>query len=934
MTHLLIVDDVEENRYILRVLLQGHGYTVDEARHGAEALVRARLETPDLIISDLLMPVMDGFTLLRRWKSDEHLKSIPFVVYTATYTEPEDEKLALDLGADVFILKPSEPKDFLSRIQNVLAQSEGGALVASQSAKSGTKELMDDYSRVLIRKLEEKKRDLEKANIALQEEVAVRKQQEELVRSVVESMASGLVICDESGIITLVNSQVERMFGYTRSELIGRPMEILVPEKFRTVHPSHVKNFVSSPQPGRIGKGRDLTGRQKDGNELPVEIRLSSFTTPEGPRIAASIIDITERKRAEEALRAAEEKYRELVNEINEGIFSIDGNGVYTFANKALADIHGVSNPDQLTGRLFIEFVLPHARDEVLWHFQACLAGNKPKIELVPITRADGRSATLEITASPVMKGGKSTGIKGVVRDITERIRAEEELKKSEERYRALFEDSKDGVFVSTLEGRFIDVNPAGVEMLGYSTKDELLQVDIANDLFFDADERNALVDEIQRKGFLQDHEHDLKRKDGAKITVLETLIPIRNSQGKMLAMRGFMRDITHVKQLQHLLLQSQKIEAIGRLAGGVAHDFNNILMAISGYSDLVLAKEERSGFVSRNDIMEIKKAAEQGGNLTRQLLAFSRKQVLDPKILDLNQTVSGMENLLRRLIGEDVYLVIEPNHELGRVKVDPGQIEQVVMNLAVNARDAMQHGGKLIIETANVELDQDYVERHVGAAPGRYVQITVTDSGEGMDETVLSHIFEPFFTTKEAGKGTGLGLATVYGIVKQSGGYIEVYSEPGHGTSFKIYFPRVDSPLDQPDQGSSTHNGIGGDETILLVDDNESVRTAMAAVLEIKGYKVVQAINGMHALNLFRQLGGQVHLVITDVIMPGMSGSELAHRLNEEQGDLKVLFISGYSDDVISEEGLEDLQATFLPKPSSMNTLLSKIRELLDKRE
>ncbi len=347
-----------------------------------------------------------------------------------------------------------------------------------------------------------------------------------------------------------------------------------------------------------------------------------------------------------------------------------------------------------------------------------------------------------------------------------------------------------------------------------------------------------------------------------------------------------------------------------------MAHDFNNILMAIGSYAELILAKAIPE-CPSRQEAFEIQKAVERGAQLTRQLLAFSRKQILSPKILDLNQSISNIENMFQRLIGEDVELVTVLAESLGRVKVDPGQIEQVLMNLAVNARDAMPAGGRLIIETCNVELEEEYARSHMGAVPGRYVKIAITDNGHGMDD--------------EPGKGTGLGLAMVYGIVKQSEGYIQVYSEPGHGTTFKIYFPRVDDSaelLAPPSSSASEPQGRG--EIILLVDDNESLRGAVGALLEMKGYRVLEAPHGHKALEVSRHYTGSIDLLITDVIMPEMSGRELAEHLSRERPGLKVLFMSGYTDEAITRHGLLDSNSAFLSKPATMQTLLLKIRELL----
>jgi signal transduction histidine kinase len=384
------------------------------------------------------------------------------------------------------------------------------------------------------------------------------------------------------------------------------------------------------------------------------------------------------------------------------------------------------------------------------------------------------------------------------------------------------------------------------------------------------------------------------------------------------------------LRQSEERLRQAQKMEAVGRLAGGVAHDFNNLLTVIISYSDLLL---EDLGLddPKRDDVDQIRKAAEGAAALTRQLLAFSRQQVLEPKVLDVNATVVSTEKLLKRLIGEDVQLATSLAPDLGRVKVDPGQVEQIIMNLAVNARDAMPRGGRMTIETANVDMDEVYVRGHAPARPGRYVMLALSDTGIGMDEQTKARIFEPFFTTKDPGKGTGLGLATVYGIVKQSGGFIWVYSEPGHGTSFKLYLPRVDEPA-EPVAAPITMTEPGrGTETVLLVEDAASVRMVTRQVLERYGYAVLEAPNGDTALRLAAKHHGPIHLLLTDVVMPGLSGRQLAEQLAPLRPDMKVLYASGYAGNAIVHHGILESGIAYLPKPFTPETLGRRVRQVLD---
>jgi PAS domain S-box-containing protein len=407
------------------------------------------------------------------------------------------------------------------------------------------------------------------------------------------------------------------------------------------------------------------------------------------------------------------------------------------------------------------------------------------------------------------------------------------------------------------------------------------------------------------------------------------TATPLRDAKGILKGSVHVLRDVTERKRVEEQLRQAQKMEAIGQLAGGVAHDFNNLLMAIIGYSDLLLARL-RDGDHLRKHIQEIKKAGERAASLTRQLLAFSRRQVLVPQVLDLNSVVSDMQKMLRRMIGEDIELLTIPGPDLGQVRADPGQVEQVIMNLAVNARDAMPEGGRLTIETTNVELDESYTRNHIDVPPGRYVMLAVSDTGSGMDPETLSHIFEPFFTTKEEGKGTGLGLATVYGIIKQSGGHIEVSSAPGQGTTFKVYLPRIEAAGELPAPGSAVEEMPRGTETVLLVEDDVVVCELVREMLQSSGYTVLEARGAPEALTIGERYAPRpIHLLLADVVMPEMSGPQLADHLARVHPKMKVLYMSGYTDAAVMRHS--KLDAPYLQKPFAPEVLARKVRETLD---
>jgi len=637
---------------------------------------------------------------------------------------------------------------------------------------------------------------------------------------------------------------------------------------------------------------------------------------------------LQERRRAEEALRASEEKFRGMAEQLADVLFVTDSEGGITYLSPSASRVFGWT-PGEMAGRHFTDFVPEEEIPNIISSFQAAVVSGQPAQNLaLTMKRKDGSAFSGELNGSRVERDGAVAGVMGLIRDVTERKRAETALRESEQRYRSLFENMLEGfAYCKTLyddRDRPVDfvcleVNDVfqrltGLrEVVGKRVSEVIPGIRELSPELFESYGRVALTGQPEKLEF------DFKSL--AQWPAISVYSP---EKGYFVAVFD---NITERKLAEAKLAQSQKMESIGRLAGGVAHDFNNLLTVINGYSLLLLGKLSPADPL-RAGLDEIHKAGERAAGLTLQLLAFSRKQVLEPQVLDLNRVVGEMRPMLGRLVGEDVEVRVELSAQAGPVHADPHQLEQVIMNLVVNARDAMPHGGKLLIETAGVELDPSYVQSHPEARAGRYVLLAVSDTGVGMDEQTRRRIFEPFFTTKGVGKGTGLGLSMVEGIVAQSGGHIQVYSEPGHGTTFKIYLPRVEeaAAVSQPEAALP----LGGKETVLVVEDQAEVREYAVTVLKAYGYRVIQAQSAGEALLIFEREPERIDLVLTDVVMPNISGRELANRLEKLQPGIKVLFMSGYTDNVIVHYGVLDEGAQFIQKPFSPEQLAVKVREVL----
>ncbi|MCF8114749.1 MAG: PAS domain S-box protein [Desulfotignum sp.] len=640
-------------------------------------------------------------------------------------------------------------------------------------------------------------------------------------------------------------------------------------------------------------------------------------------------------------LKESEEKYRRLFDHAVEGVFQTTPDGRFLSANPSLARILGYNSAREL---------IEHLQDIGKQHY----LNPEDRQTFQRIMETDGETSDFEVQlrkrdGSPIWASIKARAVRdetgglhhfdGLLEDITERKHVEKALQESEKRYRTILDEMSEGYHEVDLAGNFTFFNEAFLNLFGYS-RDEMLGTNFSS---YAAEEAIAkriyrIYNETFRTGApIQNCEWDILRKDGERRTLEFYASLVRDSKEIATGFRGIVRDITQNKQaeaerekLQAQLNQAQKMESVGRLAGGVAHDFNNMLGVILGHTDLALLQAgEKHKLYS--DLKEIQKAAKRSADITNQLLAFARKQTISPRQLDLNDTVESMLNMFRRLIGENIDLAWNPAPHLWPVKMDPSQIDQILANLCVNARDAIAGVGKLTIETGRKSFDEEYCSEHPGFIPGDFVLLAVSDNGCGMDKDILDNLFEPFFTTKEVGKGTGLGLATIYGICKQNNGFINVYSEPGQGSTFKIYLPRLladeDTDMTVPEKKAA----VKGTETILLVEDEPMILDMTTTMLEMLGYTVLAAASPDEAIRLAKDYTGKIHLLMSDVVLPEMNGRDLAGQIVHLYPGIRLLFMSGYTANVIAHHGVLDDGVAFIQKPFSMADMTEKVREVLD---
>ena len=736
------------------------------------------------------------------------------------------------------------------------------------------------------------------------------------------------------------NQAFSNMVGYSREQVIGRTArEVgLTPLNGSTLEASDVLG-----SQGGI-RDKELEFRARSGQIRTALVSLQAIEVGGERCVLVLGRDVTEHRRAEKALRESEQRYRDFISHSHEGVWRVEleqpipvnlpvepalgrllHHSYIGECNDAMARIIGATSAEEVIGKHLDDLSIHKDEGRLAPYRAAASEGWKNRTIEVEAKDAAGATRYFLRTEVPIIENGMVMRIWGFTRDITDLKLAEAERS----RLMAAIEQAAEGIVITDTTGTIDYVNPAFTAMTGYEHEEvigenpRLLKSGEQDGTFYKAMWKVLLAGQVWHGELIN------RRKDGSLYPEEMTITPVRSERGEVTHFIAIKVDITGRRQLEEQLRQAQKMEAVGRLAGGVAHDFNNMLQIINGYSELLFDQLQPEDAL-RGHVQEIKNAVERAASLTRQLLAFSRQQVLAPQVLDLNVLMVNLNKMLRRLIGEDIDLVMIEGHGLGRVKADPGQIDQVILNLAVNARDAMPNGGRLTIETANVHLNEEFTRGHFPMTPGPYAMLAVTDTGCGMDANTQARLFEPFFTTKEKGKGTGLGLATVYGIIKQSGGFIWVQSEVGQGTTFRIYFPLVQDPT-EVEREKAVATVPGGSETVLLAEDERDVRSLVKLGLEAKGYRVLEARNGEEALRVAAQHDGPIHMLITDLVMPEMGGRELVERLARLRKETKILFISAYVDDAIRHLQGPSLGATLLQKPFTADELASTVRRVLD---
>jgi two-component system cell cycle sensor histidine kinase/response regulator CckA len=859
-------------------------YQVDVVTSPREFASSVRANAYDVILTDYNMPGWRGTEVL--YILEDLKMDIPVIMVTGSLGE-ENAVECIRLGAKDYVLK-----DKLARLPLAIRQALESRGLREQRSKAV-----------------EALRDTE-ANFRL----------------LFLNIPLPMYLFDEDTLEILeVNAAATLCFGYSAEEFSQLRLGDLRP----AAENPRLLEYLKQTRKVAAGIADNGIYARKDGSLFEGEVIGHSIEFAGRRGVLAVVQDVTERNRAQQKLASSENRMRAIIEAEPECVNVLDRQGLVLEMNAAGLAMMEADSVEQVSGAGIENMVVPEHRDVFRKLCEEVFTGKSGSLEY-EMAGLHGAHRWLDTHAVPLRdEQGQVSALLGVTRDVTGRKLAQEELRESAARYRGLFENATYGIGATTISGKFLDVNPALVAMLGYGSTTELLTANLDHDIFESVRDRPALLEECRKSGH-GETETEWKRKDGKKIQVRISARLVAEQKNASEQLELAVEDITERRALQRQLHQAQKFEAIGQLAGGIAHDFNNMIGAVLGWAELGIEDSPENSPL-RNHFKKIQSQGERAAALTRQLLAFARRQVLEPRNLDLNQSVTEVVSLLEKVIGKDIALETKLASDLDPVRCDPTQLEQVLMNLCLNARDAMPEGGHLVIESRNEVLDENYCRRYPFARPGPYAMLSISDTGTGMDAETLDRIFEPFFTTKAIGKGTGLGLATAYGIVKQHGGVIHVYSEVGHGTTFHVYFPASLTTDQAPVKEAIEEPLRGGSETILLAEDHEGLREIACETLSQLGYKVVLAVDGEEAVEKFAEQSDQLAMVLLDVVLPRMSGPEAYGKMCSIRADLPVIFATGYSAETAALDGAKQNGALILHKPYSPKALARRVRETLD---